>query len=56
MINVLIAPFGVIVLSGSLAVALLAIVWGGALANMLLDVLWIDAPKWLSAVSYSSVG
>jgi len=60
MINVLIAgtftPFGVVVLSGSLAVALLAIVWGGALANMLLHVLWIDAPKWLSAVSYTLLG
>ena len=60
MINVLIAgtftPFGVVAVSGSLAVALLAIVWGGALANILLHILWIDAPKWLSAVSYTLLG
>jgi hemolysin III len=60
MINVLIAgtftPFGAVAVSGSLAAALLAIVWGGALANILLHVLWIDAPKWLSAATYVLLG
>jgi hemolysin III len=60
MINVLIAgtftPFGVVAVSGSLAAALLAIVWGGALANILLHVLWIDAPKGLSAATYVLLG
>src|SRR5262245_28080876 len=60
MINVLIAgtftPFGVVAVSGSLAVVLLAIVWAGALANIVLHVLWLDAPRWLSAVSYVMLG
>jgi hemolysin III len=60
MINVLIAgtytPFGVLALSGTFAVILLALVWGGALANLVLHVLWIDAPKWLSAASYVVLG
>jgi hemolysin III len=60
MINILIAgtytPFGAIALSGTLAAALLVVIWSGALANILLHVLWIDAPKWLSAASYIALG
>ena len=60
MINVLIAgtftPFGLLVLSGTLATVSLALVWGGALAGILLHVLWIDAPKRLSAVVYVVLG
>jgi hemolysin III len=60
MINVLIAgtftPFGVVALSGTLAVALLAIMWAGAFVNIVLHVLWIDAPKWLSALTYLALG
>jgi len=60
MINVLIAstftPFGLLVLSGTLATVSLAFVWGGALGGILLHVLWIDTPKWLSAVIYVVLG
>jgi hemolysin III len=60
MINVLIAgtftPFGLLVLSSRLATVLLAVVWGGALAALVLHVLWIDAPKWLSALVYLVLG
>jgi hemolysin III len=60
MINVLIAgtytPFGVLALSGTFATILLALVWGGAFANIVLHVLWIDAPKWLSAATYVVLG
>src|SRR5437899_6513291 len=60
MINVLIAgtftPFGLLVLSGTFATVSLALVWSGALAGILLHVLWIDAPKWLSAVVYVVLG
>jgi hemolysin III len=60
MINLLIAgtytPFGVLAVSGSLARTLLAVVWGGALASILLHLLWVDAPKWLSAVLYVALG
>jgi hemolysin III len=60
MINLLIAgtftPFGLLVLSGPLATVSLSLVWGGALAGMLLHLLWIDAPKWLSATLYVTLG
>jgi hemolysin III len=60
MIFVLIAgtytPFGMLVLEGTLAVVVLAIVWGGALAGVLLKLVWIDAPKWLVAAAYIALG
>src|SRR5262245_27956224 len=60
MISVLIAgtytPFGVLALSGTFAVVLLAVVWTGALANIVMHVIWVDVPKWLSAVSYVALG
>lgn len=60
MINVLIAgtftPFGVLAISGTLAAVLLAVVWGGALAGIALHLVWIDVPKWLSALLYVVLG
>jgi hemolysin III len=59
-INLLIAgtftPIGLLVLSGTLATVTLAFAWGGALGGILLHVLWIDAPKWLSAAVYVVLG
>ena len=60
MINVLIAgtytPFGVLALSGTRAAVLLAVVWSGALAGIALHLVWLDVPKWLSAVLYLALG
>ncbi len=60
MINLLIAgsfaPVGMLVLSGRFAVILTALVWGGALAGIGLHVLWLDAPKWLTATVYVVLG
>jgi len=60
MIGLLIAgtftPFGLLVLADTPAGAVLPVVWIGALAGIALHVLWIDAPKWLSAVVYVAVG
>src|SRR5262245_6767943 len=60
MISVLIAgtftPFGVLAVSGTVAVLLLSVVWSGALASIVLHVLWIDAPKWLSTGVYLAMG
>jgi hemolysin III len=60
MIWVLIAgtftPIGLLVLSGTFAVVLLAVVWSGALAGIGLHLLWFDAPKWLSAGMYVVLG
>jgi hemolysin III len=49
-------PFGLLVLSGAFAAVILAVVWGGAAAGIALQLMWIDAPKWLSAVVYVALG
>jgi hemolysin III len=60
MIGLLIAgtftPLGLLVLSNPLARTLLAVTWGGAFAGSVFHVLWIDAPKWLSASVHMAVG
>jgi hemolysin III len=60
MIFVLIAgtytPFALLVLHGTLATVVLAVVWGGALVGIGLKLVWIDAPKWLIAGVYLALG
>jgi hemolysin III len=50
------APFGLIVMSRNWAIPVLAIIWGGALAAIVLKLLWVQAPKWLSAVIALTLG
>jgi hemolysin III len=60
MIFVLIAgtytPFGLLVLHGTLGTAILIAVWSAALAGAVFKLLWIDAPGWLTAISYIAIG
>jgi hemolysin III len=60
MIFVLIAgtytPVAVIALSGALAKVVLIAVWAGAAAGIVFKLLWIEAPKWLFAVTYIALG
>ncbi|HYP47512.1 MAG TPA: hemolysin III family protein [Thermoleophilaceae bacterium] len=49
-------PFALLVLDGTLATVVLVAVWSGAAAGMLLKLLWIDAPKWLAALTYVLLG
>jgi hemolysin III len=42
-------PFGLLVLSNAWAKPVLAIVWAGALMATVLKLVWVRAPKWLSA-------
>jgi hemolysin III len=49
-------PFALIVLSRGWAVPVLAIVWGGAVAAIVLKVIWVRAPKWLSAAIGLTLG
>jgi hemolysin III len=49
-------PFALLALHGTLATAILVAVWGGALAGIVLNLVWIDAPKWLTAVVYVALG
>jgi hemolysin III len=60
MIFVLIAgtytPFALLVLDGALATALLVGVWGGAVGGIIQQLVWADAPKWLTSAIYVSLG
>ena len=49
-------PFALLVLDGTLATAILVAVWGGALAGIVLNLVWIDAPKWVTAIVYLAIG
>jgi len=51
-----ITPFALLVLEGGFAKALLIAVWAGALAGVVVELIWIDAPRWVSACVYVSVG
>jgi hemolysin III len=60
MIFVLIAgsytPFALLVLPGTLGMVILITAWSAALAGALLKLIWIDAPAWLNACAYITVG
>ena len=60
MIFVLIAgsytPFGLLVLHGTLGTVILIAAWSGALAGAVFKLVWIDAPGWLGAATYVSLG
>jgi hemolysin III len=49
-------PFALLVLDGTLAMAILAVVWIGAIAGAVVEMIWIDHPKWASALIYLSLG
>jgi len=49
-------PFALLVLDGTLADVVLAVVWVGAIGGIILKLLWIDAPKWLAASIYVALG
>jgi hemolysin III len=49
-------PFALLALHGALATAILVAVWGGAIAGIVLNLVWLDAPKWLTAVVYVALG
>ena len=51
-----VTPFALLVMSGSLADALLIAVWAGALAGIVVELIWVDAPKWVSTIVYLAVG
>jgi hemolysin III len=51
-----VTPFAVLVMDGPLATALLIAVWAGAVAGIVVELIWIDAPKWVTASVYVAVG
>jgi hemolysin III len=60
MIFVLIAgtytPFALLVLDGTLATAILIAVWAGAFGGIVLNLVWVTAPKWVTASVYVGLG
>ena len=42
-----VTPFAVLVLDGTLANALLIAVWAGAAAGIVVELVWVEAPKWV---------
>jgi hemolysin III len=49
-------PFALLVLDGTLATAILVVVWAGAVAGAIVETVWIDHPKWVSAIIYLALG
>jgi hemolysin III len=49
-------PFALLEFSGATQTVVLISVWAGAAFGMALNLAWIHAPRWLSAVAYLGVG
>jgi hemolysin III len=49
-------PFAVLSLDGAVATVILVAVWTGAAAGIVMKLFWIDAPKWLVALTYVALG
>jgi hemolysin III len=49
-------PFALLTLDGAIATGILIAVWAGALAGIVMKLFWIDAPKWLVALTYVVLG
>ncbi len=49
-------PFALVSLEGRTPVVILIVVWAGAALGILLNLVWIDAPRWLTAIAYLAVG
>ncbi|MFN8130971.1 MAG: hemolysin III family protein [Solirubrobacteraceae bacterium] len=49
-------PFALLVMHGTLATVILAVVWSGALAGIVTILLWPTAPKWVNALIAVSLG
>jgi hemolysin III len=49
-------PFVLLAFSGALRVIILALVWTGAALGVVLELRWIHAPRWVSAIAYLAVG
>lgn len=49
-------PFAITLLDGGARVGMLIVVWSGAALGVAFKLLWIDAPRWLSAPIYIALG
>ena len=49
-------PFALLAFDGRLADGILIVVWAGAAAGLVLNLLWVDAPTWVTAVVFIALG
>jgi hemolysin III len=49
-------PFALLAMHGTLAIAILVVVWVGAIGGAIVEMVWIGHPKWVSAIVYLSIG
>ena len=49
-------PFTLLAFSGALQAVVLTTVWAGAVLGVVVELYWIHAPRWVSAIAYLAVG
>ncbi len=49
-------PFAMLAFDGRLADVILVVVWAGAGAGLVLNLLWVDAPTWVTALVFIALG
>jgi hemolysin III len=49
-------PFALLAFEGTISWVVLATVWFGAVLGLVLNFVWLDAPRWVSALAYMAVG
>jgi hemolysin III len=49
-------PFALLAFDGAFAAVLLTVVWAGAVFGLAVNLCWIDAPTWVAALGYLTVG
>ena len=49
-------PFALLCFEGTTQWLVLVMVWAGAALGLFLELVWIDSPRWLTAVAYLAVG
>ena len=49
-------PFALLAFKGRIADVILVVVWAGAAAGLVLNLVWVDAPKWLTAFVFVVLG
>lgn len=49
-------PFALLAFDGRIGDIILVVVWCGAGAGLLLNLAWVDAPKWLTAIVFIALG
>jgi hemolysin III len=49
-------PFALLAFDGLIADVILIVVWSGAAAGLVLNLVWVDAPTWVTAIVFIALG